>query len=131
VGSGPAARALVLDAGALLAIERHDRAVLSLCKVAASDGVAVVIPAGVVAQVWRHGARQAAIARVVGAIGTTVEPLDEELAKLAGRLCGRSGTSDVIDASVVIAARRHRAVVASSDRGDLERLDPQIEVVSC
>ena len=105
--------------------------VLSLCKVAASDGVAVVIPAGVVAQVWRHGARQAAIARVVGAIGTTVEPLDEEIARLAGRLCRRCGTSDVIDASVVIAARRHRAVVASSDPGDLGRLDLQIEVVSC
>ena len=44
---------------------------------------------------------------------------------------GTSDTSDVIDASVVIAARRHRAPVISSDRDDLTRLDASLAVIDC
>ena len=46
-------------------------------------------------------------------------------------LCGASETSDVVDASVVIAARRYDAIVISSDRDDLVRLDPTLPVVDC
>lgn len=131
MGPGPATRSVVLDAGALIAIERLDRAVLSLCRVAAHDGAAVVLPAAVVGQVWRDGSRQVPLARLVAAEGTVLESLDLEVAKLAGTLCGRSGTSDVIDATVVLAARQHGAVVVSSDRSDLERLDPDVDVIAC
>jgi hypothetical protein len=37
----------------------------------------------------------------------------------------------VVDASVVIAARRFKAVVISSDRADLARIDPTLPVVDC
>jgi hypothetical protein len=57
-------------------------------------------------------------------------PLDLLTAEAAGTLCGRSRTSDVIDASVVLAARKHRALVVSSDAGDLLHLDPSLEVES-
>jgi hypothetical protein len=40
-------------------------------------------------------------------------------------------TSDVVDASIVIAARRYKATVISSDRADLVRLDPTLPVVDC
>ncbi len=46
-------------------------------------------------------------------------------------LCGAAGTSDVTDASIVLVARRHDATVISSDRADLEALDPTIPVVDC
>jgi PIN domain nuclease of toxin-antitoxin system len=131
VGPRSATHSVVLDAGALIAIEKGDRKVLALCKVATFDGVSIVVPAGVVGQVWRDGARQVRIARLVAADGTIVEALDLEVAKLAGTYCGRSGTKDVVDATVVVAARQHHAKVVTSDQADLERLDPGVEVIRC
>ena len=131
MGPLAATSAVVLDAGALIALEKGDRKVLALCKVATTDGAPVVVPAGVVGQVWRDGARQARIARVLGAEGTIVEPLDLELAKLAGALCGHKGTGDVVHASVVLVARQHHAKIVTSDRSDLERLDSAVDVIPC
>lgn len=37
-------------------------------------------------------------------------------------MCGRSGTLDVIDASVVALAMRHRAGIVTSDPGDIAKL---------
>jgi hypothetical protein len=122
---------IVLDAGALIAIERGDRSVLALCKVTSDEGGLLVVPAGVVGQVWRDGSRQVSIARVVGSRDTTIEPLDLDVAKLAGSYCGIAGTSDVIDATVVIAAHQYRAKIVSSDESDLKRLDPTIDVIRC
>jgi len=60
---------------------------------------------------------------------TTVVPsLDQILAEAAGILCGRAGSSDVIDASVVLVAKQERAVVVTSDAGDLRRLDPSLAI---
>lgn len=60
---------------------------------------------------------------------TTVVPaLDQVLAEAAGVLCGRASASDVIDASVVLVARREQAVVVTSDVEDIRRLDPRLPV---
>ena len=115
----------------MIAIEKGDRKVLALCQVATVGGAAVVVPAGVVAQVWRDGARQVGIARLIGAAGTIIEPLDLEVAQLAGICCGNAGTSDVVDATVVIAARQHKATIVSSDRADILRLDREAHVIQC
>lgn len=130
MGSTPTG-AVVLDAGALIAIERGSRQVLALCAEARRVGQSVVVPAGAVAQVWRDGRRQASLARVLGARGTIVEPLDFAEARSAGVLCGRTGTSDVVDASVVLAALRHGAPVLSSDRGDLQRIANDVRIIDC
>ena len=122
---------IVLDAGALIAVERGDRATAAVIEVARRDGRGIVVPAGVVAQIWRGGTRQARVARLLDAPEVHVEALTDAGARGAGTLCGACGTSDVIDASVVIAARRHRAPVISSDRGDLTRLDPNLSVIDC
>jgi hypothetical protein len=114
-----------------MAIEKGDRKVLALCKIATLDGSSVVVPTGVIGQVWRNGARQAQIARLIEANGTIVEPLDLDAAKLAGAYCGHAGTTDVVDATVVIAARQHHALVVSNDCSDLHRLDPGIQIIAC
>jgi hypothetical protein len=44
------------------------------------------------------------------------------MARQAGVLCGRAGTSDVVDASVVVLAHQLRASVLTRDAGDVERL---------
>lgn len=122
---------LILDAGALIAVERDDRDTAALIEVARQEHRSVVVPAGVVGQVWRGGGRQARLARLLNAREVVVEPLTDAGARAAGVLCGAAGTADVIDASVVLAARRHHATVLSSDRGDLEVLDPRVPVVDC
>jgi hypothetical protein len=56
-------------------------------------------------------------------------PLDGALARAAGELCGRSDTSDIVDASVVIAARLRRDRIVTSDTADLARVDPAAPLV--
>lgn len=98
---------LVLDAGALLAVERGDRTVAALVKRDRHGGMVPVTHGGVVGQVWRSGAgRQAPVARLLA--GVDIVPVDADLGKRAGRLLGRMGTSDVIDAAVRPARRRWR-----------------------
>ena len=120
-------RPLVLDAGALIALERGDRRVVRLLELAGE----IHVPAAVVGQVWRNPARQVRIVRLLAVAEVDVDVLDAEVAKAAGQLCGASGTSDVIDATVVLAAKLHDAVIVSSDEGDLRRIDPAIDVVRC
>jgi hypothetical protein len=122
---------LVLDAGALIAVERADRETAAVIEVARQEHRRVVVPAGVVAQVWRGGRRQARLARLLNARDVFVEPLSDAGARAAGILCGEAGATDVIDASVVLAARRHHATVVSSDRDDLRALDSLVPVVDC
>jgi predicted nucleic acid-binding protein len=117
---------LVLDAGALIAFERGNAKMRALVREALDAGVRLVIPAGVLAQAWRGAARQAPLRALVKGPTSVVPALDQVLAEAAGVLCGRAGTSDVIDASVVLLARRHRAVVVTSDSDDLRRLDPAV-----
>jgi predicted nucleic acid-binding protein len=125
------ARPVVLDAGALIAFERNDRRVRTLIELAMAHGRTLCVPAGVVAQVWRDGARQARLARLLGSGLLDVQVLDRDEAQAVGVLCGRSGTSDVVDASVALLARRLRAVVVTSDPDDLRRLDPLVNLVVC
>ena len=89
----------------------------------------IAVPAGVVAQVWRDGRRQAQLARFLGSRHCDVVPLDAHTARLAGRLCAISATSDVVDASVVIVARQRGHRVITSDPEDLHRLDPTLELI--
>jgi rRNA-processing protein FCF1 len=119
-------RSVVLDAGALIAFERGDARMRALVRQAVDAGARLVIPSGVLGQVWRGSARQASLHALVKGPTTVVPVLDQVLAEAAGVLCGRSGTSDVIDASVVLVARRERAVVVTSDFDDLRRLDPAL-----
>lgn len=93
---------LVLDAGAFLAVERGDRRVMALLKRERLEGRAPRSHGGVVGQVWRGGARQAQIARLLHAV--EISPLDLELGRRAGELLGRARANDVVDAAVVLLA---------------------------
>jgi hypothetical protein len=54
--------------------------------------------------------------------GCTVPPQDESLARAAGKLCAQAGTSDVVDASVVVLAYVMAAPVVTGDAADLRAL---------
>lgn len=123
-----AAAPIVLDAGALIALERGDPRMRALCREGLRAGARLVVPAGVLAQVARGGGRQHALRALLAAAMTEVPALDRVLAEAVGDLCGRTRTSDVVDASVVLTARRLNALVITSDPGDLRQLDPSLRL---
>jgi hypothetical protein len=111
---------LVLDAGALVAVERGDRDLVALIKRELVAGRSPVTHGGVVGQVWRGGAgRQAPLARLLP--GLVVEPLDEALGRRAGVLLGRARATDVVDAALVLLARDGDSLL-TSDPDDLAHL---------
>lgn len=123
---------LTLDAGALIAIDRGDERMIALIRSAQRKALPLTVPAGALAQAWRGGASQA---RLAGFLRTrrdppAVAPLDGRVARAAGELCGRTRTSDVIDASVVLAARARRQHIVTSDPDDLGRLDPGAPLIT-
>ncbi|MBL9017928.1 MAG: hypothetical protein JNL83_27325 [Myxococcales bacterium] len=89
----------------------------------------IAVPAGVIAQVWRDGRRQARLARLLALDDVEVVALDGLAARAAGQLCGVTGTTDVVDASVVLCARARAHRIATSDPDDLARLDPAAELI--
>lgn len=121
-------RTVVLDAGALIAFEKGDPRMRALCREALRTGARLVVPSGVVGQVWRDGARQVVLRALLDGPTTSTPPLDRILAEAAGLLCAKAGSSDVVDASVALVARRERATVVTSDVHDIRRLDPTLVV---
>ncbi|MCY4621848.1 MAG: hypothetical protein OXD34_08460 [bacterium] len=93
---------LVLDAGALIQVDRGNQEVLSAIKAAFDKGEAVHVPTGVIGQAWRHPDRQALLSQTLKRCKEV--DLDGAMARAGGQLCGRTATSDVIDASVALAA---------------------------
>ena len=111
---------LILDAGALLAIERGDRAMARRLKAELLAGATPQTHGGVVAQAWRGGgSRQARLARALPAL--EVASLDDDLGRRAGVLLGRAGRSDAIDAAVVALAN-HADRIVTSDPDDINHL---------
>ncbi|CAN5605706.1 hypothetical protein BH24ACT5_BH24ACT5_07300 [soil metagenome] len=120
----------VLDTGALIAFERNDRRMIAIVARALEYRDPLVIPAGVVAQAWRDGRRQARLARLLGSPVVEVVALNDRTARSVGQLCGVSGIADIVDASVVIAARRRALRVVTSDADDIRRLDRRVDIVA-
>lgn len=111
---------LVLDAGALIALERGDRAMWRRIKGLQMRGEVPVTHGGVVGQVWRGGGpRQSLLALAVK--GTDVRPLDDEAGRAAGNLLKSARRDDVIDAALVLLADDDDQIVTSDVR-DLEHL---------
>ena len=115
---------VTLDTGALIALERGDSRMLALLRLLSKSGGRVRVPAGVAGQAWRGGGRQAVLARLLSSPEVEVPSLDLALARACGELCAASGTSDIVDASVVPFADAHRDSIVTSDVEDLRRLDP-------
>ena len=111
---------LVLDNGALIALERHDRAMWRRLKAALAAGETPLSHGGVIGQAWRRGGpRQALLARALDAI--EVRPLDIALGRAAGELLAKAKRSDVIDAAIVLLAD-DGDYIATSDPDDIAPL---------
>lgn len=124
------AAGLMLDAGALVALDRGDKRMIALLSRALAQGRAFRVPAGVVGQAWRNGRVQVTLARFLRSKEVEIIPLDDQLARACGELCGATKVPDIIDASVVILARQRRDLIVTSDPNDLRHLDPAAQMIS-
>jgi len=120
---------ITFDAGGLIALDRDDRRVIALLARAAERGLRVTVPASALAQAIRSPARQVRLARLVRQVTTDLAPLDGPDATTIGLLLASSRTTDIVDAHVVVCARRAGQVVVTSDADDLRRLDPALPLV--
>lgn len=94
---------LVLDTGALIALEKNDRAMWRRLKAAQLAGEVPVSHGGVVGQAWRgRGPREALLALALE--GIEVVALDRALGRAAGELLSAARQSDVVDAALVLLA---------------------------
>jgi hypothetical protein len=84
-----------------------------------------------IGQIWRDGTWQACLARLARSGLLDVQDLDLDEARTAGSLWGLTGTADVAEASVALLARRHQALVITSDPDDLRRLDADLQLITC
>ena len=112
--------ALVLDAGALVAVDRGNRAMIARLRAAQQHGLDLRSNAMVIAQVWRdrHG-RQAGLAQMLRAVDVRAVSPDD--GRRAGVLLGMTGTSDPVGATVVLLASPGDRIV-TSDPHDLAAL---------
>lgn len=118
------------DAGALIAIDRDDRRVTVLLARARETHARITVPATALAQAVRHPDRQARLTRLIRQPTTDVVDLDRVDATNVGRVLAASGSADVVDAHVVICARRAGQRVVTSDPEDLRALDPTLAVLA-
>lgn len=123
-------RGVTLDTGALLALERGDAFMRGILKRALEKGMSIHVPAGVIAQTWRGGPRQARIARLLADPLVTVDVLDDLTARAVGVLCARSGHHDVVDVHVALSAREHGHAVVTSDPGDIGLVDASLRIIA-
>jgi hypothetical protein len=123
-------RTVVLDAGAFIALERREARALALAAELVADRRVAHVPAGVVAQVWRGSPRQHALIRLLRTGAVRVESMSEEIALRIGLLLAAAGTRDVVDAHVVLLARKLNALVVTSDPDGLARLDSALDLVT-
>lgn len=108
--------AVVLDAGGLIAVERQDRAVGALLRVAQRERIPVRTSAAVVARVWRSGRLQANLARVL--TGVEAVPLDGGAGRRVGEVLARTGTADVVDGHLGLVVREDDHVL-TGDTDDI------------
>ena len=112
--------ALILDAGALVGVDRNDPDVVHLLRRAQQEGLELRTNPMVVAQVWRdRQGRQANLARRLQAV--KVQPVHDEDGREAGVLLGRAGTADPVDATVALLAGPGDRIF-TSDPDDLTKL---------
>jgi predicted nucleic acid-binding protein len=112
---------VVLDSGALIALERNDRTIWAMLKLVAQSGAEVLVPTTALAQVWRAASTQAALSRALRHCETASF---DRVAREVGELCGRTRTSDICDAHVALVAATLGDALYTSDPEDMRALMP-------
>jgi hypothetical protein len=109
---------LILDAGFLISVDRGERKAQAFLAAALLHETPLTTTHPVVAQVWRDGARQVRLAQLLQSV--VIVSFDD--GPEVGRLLDRSGSSDVVDAHLVVVAVRRSEPILTGDMNDLESI---------
>jgi hypothetical protein len=109
----------ILDAGALVAVDRRDRMIGARLRVLQQHATPVRVSSAVVGQVWRNGRKQANLARVLAGVG--IEALDTGDGKRIGELLALANTADVVDGHVALMTAP-ADLVLTGDPGNIRKL---------
>lgn len=109
---------MILDAGFLISVDRGERAAQEFLTAALVHETPLTTTHPIIAQVWRDGVRQARLARFLQSV--TVVAFDD--GPEVGNLLALSGTSDVVDAHIVVVAVRRSEPILTGDVHDMEVL---------
>jgi predicted nucleic acid-binding protein len=123
---------LILDSGAIITLAAGNEQARRFVQRAVRERILAVIPAVVIAETTRGGARDAPVNRVIKAVDE-VALVTEAVAREASRLLARArGANATIDALVVAtAARREPTIILTGDVDDIRALaagDPHVRV---
>lgn len=109
---------ITFDTGALIALERRGQRARQVLERATEQKVRIIVPAAVITEWWRG--RSDIRERILAAV--RVEPLSDQLAKLAGEAIAAVKGATPIDAIVMASAAQRGDVVYTADVSDLHRL---------
>ena len=109
---------MILDAGFLISVDRGERTAREFLTAALAHDTPLTTTHPVVAQVWRDGARQARLARFLQSVVVVAFDDGPEV----GNLLARAGTSDVVDAHLVVVAVQRSEPILTGNIHDLESL---------
>jgi predicted nucleic acid-binding protein len=111
---------LILDSGAVIALADGQTRARQFLERALRDRLLVVVPAAVVAETTRGGARDAPINRILQAVHE-IAPITEVVAREAGRLLATASIPNAtVDALIVAEAVLHGpSVILTGDPGDI------------
>lgn len=110
---------VVLDTGALIALDRGDRRVATAWEEAVLEGMESVTSSACVAEAWRDPPSEARLVRVMR--GVRERPLGPAEARRCGLLLALSGTSQITDAAITLCAE-DGDLVLTSDPADIQHL---------
>ena len=113
--SGPA---ITFDTGALIALERRKERAMKVYTHARDRGLVIATPNVTLAEFWRGRTdRREAVVR-----GLLVEPVSDDVMKLAGVAVGKLRTATTVDAIVAAFAVQRTGIVYTGDVEDFEAL---------
>jgi hypothetical protein len=121
---------LMLDAGALIAIDRGDRRMLALLEEARRARLPISVTAPVVGQAWRDGGTQARLASFLKQSTVDVTPFGVTDGRAVGELATMCGHTDVVDVHVVLIAMQRAQTVVTSDPLDIRKVSSRIPIVA-
>lgn len=109
---------MTLDTGALIALERRDTRMTRVWEQTIAMEWRITVPSVVIVEWWRG--QTGRMARVLDSFD--IEPLDAQLARIAGEAVAKVRGATAIDAAVMASAARRGDILYTSDFDDMSRL---------
>jgi hypothetical protein len=124
----------VLDAGAVIALERRSPFMMGILDQAMLGKAEVVLPRTVIAQVWRGTPKQANVARLINSGikhdgSVIIDELTPDRAREIGIRIGAVHHPDIVDVHVALAAAERGHAVLTSDDADIAKVDSGLVLI--